>query len=360
MKSTRKVHRVVAGIASLMVGAAALAGCTASSTPDSASASGAEKEVVGETVDIGSGGESVVVGLTYVPNVQFAPVYVAASDEIFRASGIGASIRHHGADEGLFSALIAGDEDVTVATGDEVLQARAAGLDLVSIGSYYNKYPVVVVSQKDSGIASIDDLRGKKVGLPGEYGSNWFGLLAALDNAGMTLDDIEVVSIGFTQAASLASNQVDAIVGFSNSEVVQLEQLEVPINVIPLAGNEEVPLVSASIVTTREWADANPKLAAAVVGAITSGTDRVIQNPQHALEITENWDPGLTNPEARANATAMLNATIKLWEGVDGKASAYQNLELWEKMGPFLAKALDIDLQQMGVPDAATNEFVAK
>lgn len=346
----RKVLSAIATTVALV----ALAGCTGGSTGEDEG-----EDVVGKTITVGQTGEEVTIGLTYVPNVQFSPVYVAAEDDVFQSAGIAASIRHHGPDEGLFTALANGQEDVTIASGDEVLQARAAGLDVVSIGAYYNRYPVAIIVGADSDVQSIPDLEGKKVGVPGEFGSSWFGLLAALEMADMTTEDVEVVSIGFTQASALASGQVDAIVGFTNSDAVQLEQMGVPIRIVELA-EEPVPLIAASIVTTNEWADANPQLATAVVEAIVAGEDRVIANPQHGLEATEKWDPSLADSAVRQNASHMLAATITLWEGVDGAASAYQDLEKWEKMAPFLAGILDMDQADMKESGAVTNQFAGR
>ncbi len=366
MVSTRTIRksrkagamRVKAVAATLVFGLAGmvLAGCSNANSGAGMTGSpdNPQSSLAGQAVDLGVGGEEVVVGLTYVPNVQFSPVYVAGTDEIFRAAGIGVSIRHHGADEGLFTALVSGEEDVTVASGDEVLQARDAGMDLVSIGAYYHQYPVVIVVKEDSGITTVEDLRGKSVGLPGEYGSNWFGLLAALETAGMSTSDIDVASIGYTQAASLASNQVDAIVGFINSDVVQLEQLGVPIRVIPLTPGEP-PLVGATIVTTTKWLDNHPDLAAGVVSAITVGAERVLANPQHALEITAEWDPALKDPETRAGAAKVLEATLPLWRDAEGNASAVQDLEVWQAMGAFLGPVLGSDITPEDVDKAVTN-----
>ncbi len=318
-----------------------------------------QSEVVGNAVEITETGAPVTIGLTYVPNVQFAPVYVAAADDVFFGAGIAASIRHHGVDEGLFTALTNGEEDVTVASGDEVLQARAAGLDVVSIGAYYDKYPVVIITKADSGIETVEDLAGKTVGLPGEFGSNWFGLLAALDAADMTTSDIEVVSVGFTQAAALAGDQVDAVVGFINSDAVQLEEMGQDITIIDLAPTP-VPLVGAAIITTEGWVEENPDLASLVVESIVAGMDRVIANPQHALEVTEKWDAGLKDKDVRQSASALLKATIELWEREDGSASAVQDLDTWEAMAPFLAGILDVSEEDMDEPAAVTNEFAGR
>ena len=367
MRLSRNTPALVATVAMLASAALALSGCAGGgagqgtaggqSGAEGAEAGGAEpSDIVGESVPLGVGGEEVTVGLTYVPNVQFAPVYVAGADEIFRAAGVGVSIRHHGADEGLFTALASGEEDVTVASGDEVLQARAAGLDLVAIGAYYHEYPVVIITKEESGIDTVEGLRGKKVGLPGEFGSNWFGLLAALDAANMTTRDIDVVSIGFTQAASLAQGSVDAIVGFINSDAVQVEQLGIQANIIELAPGG-VPLVGATIVSTRDWVEAHPGLATATVGAITAGIERVVKNPQHALEISAHWDKSLEDAQVRQVAARMLEATIELWKTPEGTVSAIQDVAKWDQMAPFLSRILDLDLGGENVEEAVTNQY---
>ena len=79
----------------------------------------------------------VTIGLTYIPNIQFSPVYVADAQGTYTDNGIVPTIRHHGSHEGFFTALLAGEEDVVIASGDEAAVAASQGLDIVSIGQYY-------------------------------------------------------------------------------------------------------------------------------------------------------------------------------------------------------------------------------
>src|SRR5699024_953584 len=79
----------------------------------------------GETHEAGDGGGSdglpqLTLGLTYVPNVQFAPFYLAAQQGYFEDAGVDVTLRHHGESEDLFGALTGGSEDVVVAGGDEM------------------------------------------------------------------------------------------------------------------------------------------------------------------------------------------------------------------------------------------------
>lgn len=330
--------------AAVVLGIAGLAGCsTAEMSSQSAS----------YTTE-----NAVTVGLTYIPSVQFAPVYMAEDDGIFDAAGIDATIRHHGSDEALFTALAAGEEDVTIASADEVLQARAAGMDLVSVGAFYHEYPIAILVKADSEIETLEDLSGHSIGYPGdESGSSWFGLQAALQEAGLTSDDVDLQPIGYTQSAALASGQVDAVVGFVNSDAIQLEQLGV--ETVNLCEDMDFPLIAASIVTTTQFAEENPELLTDVVTAINDGVQAVIDNADHALEVSARYDETLSDQETLDSAEAILLATIPLWEASDGQADATQDLELWQEMGDFLAALLGISLEEIELEQAVTNNYVA-
>ena len=125
-----------------------------------------------------SSSDTTVIGLTYVPNVQFSGVYLAEDNGDYSKEGVKVDIRHHGNDEGVFTALVSGQEQLVLATGDEVVQARSQGMDVISVGQYYREQPNVILTRADTGIKSVSDLKGKKVGIPGEYGSSWLALQA--------------------------------------------------------------------------------------------------------------------------------------------------------------------------------------
>lgn len=297
----------------------------------------------------------LVLGLTYIPNVQFAPAYIAADDGFFTERGIDATIRHHGADEGLFTALVAGDEDVVIASGDEAVVGAASGMDLVSIGAYYRSYPGVVIVPSGSEVTELADLKGKTIGIPGEYGSNWYATLAALNEAGLSTEDVTIASIGYTQQAAIAAGQVDAVVGFTNNDLVQMERAGLNVHSIPLGS--DVPLVGASIITTRAWAEANPGLAKRAVAAITAGVDAAISFPDHALEVTALRDDTLSDAATLQTAKSVLDATIPLWRGDDGAPTPVQDTGTWTKMVSFLGTIPG--LLQGGVDPAAvvTNDY---
>ena len=289
----------------------------------------------GQSGSSATGDADVTIGLTYIPNVQFAPVYVADAQGLYNDAGVTATVRHHGSDEGLFTALLAGQEDVVIASGDEAVVAASQGLDLVSIGQYYASYPGAVIVPADSPIATLADLKGKTIGIPGEYGSSYYATLAAIKAGGLQTSDVTISSIGYTQQAALAAGQVDAVVGFTNNDAVQMKLAGIDIREIPLDG-ASTPLVAASIITTREWVQAHPDAARAVVSATTGAMNAIAADPQIAIDATAKWDTTLSDETSLAAANAVLAATVPLWLGDDAHADGVQDLATWSSMVSFL------------------------
>ena len=278
----------------------------------------------------------VTVGMSYIPNVQFAPFYVAEAQGLFTRQDVQATLRHHGSDEGLFTAIGVGEEQFVVASGDEALQAREQGVDLVAIASYYREYPVRVIARDDAGIATLADLRGKKIGVPGRYGESWFGLLVALKSAGLGEDDVRIEEIGYTQQAALASGKVDAAIGFVNNDLVQDQLAGLSVTALPLTAKGEPPLVSACLLTTRAFLDAHPDQAKAVAQAMTEGVAATAADPAAALTATKDWVPSLSQADQEAAAKATLRATIGIMTDDSGKASGKLDETQWKAMSDFM------------------------
>ncbi|HQA76916.1 MAG TPA: ABC transporter substrate-binding protein [Propionicimonas sp.] len=275
------------------------------------------------------------IGLTYIPNVQFSPFYLADADGDFARAGLAPTLRHHGASEGLFTAIAAGQEQFVIAGGDEMLQARAQGLDLIAVGAYFHEYPAVVIVPEASAIGSLADLKGHSIGIPGKYGENWFALLVALRTAGLTEADVEIKEIGYTQQAALAQGKVDAIVGFSNNEAVQFALGGLATRSLAIADGQ-VPLVSICLITTSEYAKANPDVVRRVATAMLGGVKTAVTDPDHALAASAKFVPGLSASAAQAAAKATLVATAKLWVDASGEVSGKLDPDQWTAMAAFM------------------------
>lgn len=334
---TRTARTVLALLAAL---ALALTGCARTAPP-------------------GQGGSvTATIGLTYIPDIQFAPFYVAAEEGLFTEQGVDATLRHHGAQEGLFTALVAGQEQYVVAGGDEVVQARSQGMDLVAIAQYYHRYPVALIVPETSTATSVADLAGQRIGLPGKFGESWFGLLAALDGAGLTQDDVEIVEIGYTAEAALTTGKVDAVVGFVNNDQVQFELKGVPTRTLPLGAEGDLPLVSIVLATTSAELERNPHTARGVARAMAAGMERTVAQPATAVASGKKHIPTLDAAGAEASALATLEATIPLWTPPTGRTTGTMVEQEWRDMTTFMLKA-GLITTPVEATDAMTNEYIA-
>lgn len=286
------------------------------------------------TASSAASSSELTIGLTYTPDVQFAPFYVAEEQGYFEEAGVEVRLRHHGASEGLFSAAVSGEEDLVVAGGDEMLQAVAEGADLVATATLYQDYPVALIVPDDSDIRDVPDLAGHSVGVPGEFGQTWFGLQVLLDQLGPDAEDVRVETIGFTQLAAITSGHVDAVMGFVNNEPVRLEQQGVQTRTIPL--DDDVPLVGISLIATRQVLEDDEDQVGAVNDAVLRAVADIVADPQVAVEAAAEHVPDLSGDEARAAALATMSATVPLY-GTGDEIGALDP-ERWSQMADFMSQ----------------------
>lgn len=345
------------GLVTLAAVAALLTGCAGG--PAAAPASGGATTPIESATPVPTPSSlgTTTIGLTYIPNVQFSPFYVATAGGSYAQAGVDVQLRHHGANEGLFTALVAGTEQFVVAGADEMVQARAQGMDLISIATLYRQYPVVIIVKADSPVRSVADLKGRSVGLPGKYGESWFGLLAALKGAGLTGADVKVTEIGYTQQAALTTGKVDAVVGFSNNDAVQFERAGVAIRQLPLVASGPVPLIGISLITTKAYADAHPDITRAVVSGTITGMNAVAADQERALVVSKAQIPGLDEKAAMDSARATLAATVPVWREGSGGITGVQSPQQWQAMVTFM-RAQGLIATDVDAGACFTNEYL--
>lgn len=302
------IRRPLLALSALAAAAALLlAACTGGSDgPTAAPSASADAASDGTTASTGER-TPLTIGLTYVPDIQFSPFYLADSLGYYRDAGLDVTLRHHGANEGLFTAIEQGQEDVVVASGDEVLTERAAGGTLTQVATLYDTSPVALIAPVGGGITTAADLRGKTIGVPGEYGATYLGLLVLLDEAGLTPSDVTIQSIGYTQTTALLTKQVDAVMGYLNGDAVRIEAGGMAVTTL-----EPGSLVGVGIAVPDALLASDPDAVWAFVTATLQGVAAVEDDPEGAVEVAaDGYIPGMTS-QAKADALAVLEATIPL------------------------------------------------
>ena len=175
--------------------------------------------------------EQITLAMGYIPNVQFAPFYVAQARGYFAAEGLQVEF-DYGMETDLLKLVAAGERPFAVASGDQVILARAQGLPLVYIFNWYRRFPVCVVALAEKGIRTPQDLAGKTVGIPALEGASYIGWRALLKAADIPEQAVTLQAIGYTQVAALTEGRVDAAVCYAMNEPVQLRGSGYAVDVI--------------------------------------------------------------------------------------------------------------------------------
>src|SRR5258708_4841642 len=173
----------------------------ASSPPTAATSAGSSESATAEPSKAAP--IKLVVGLGYIPSVQFAPFYLARQAGYYSDAGLEVEFQNK-VDPDLITLVGQGAIDVVIGDGTSVIPAVSQGIPIKYIATIYGQFPNVVFAKASSGIAVAADLKGKKVGTPGRYGSGWIMLQALLGSAGLTTSDIDVVEYpDYTQRAAV-------------------------------------------------------------------------------------------------------------------------------------------------------------
>ena len=260
----------------------------------------------------------------YIPNVQFAPLYVAMEKGYYRDAGIDLQIDYSFETDAV-SLVGTGELEFAVVSGEQVILARAQGLPLVYVMSWYKDFPVGVVSRKDLNITKPQDLSGHRVGTPVVFGASYIGLEALLNAGGLKDSDITLDTIGFNQVEALSSSRVDAAVIYVPNEPVQLEAQGVPVNVIRVA--DYLEMVSNGLVTNEKTLSANPDLVRRMVAATLHGIRDTLDNPDEAYQISLKYVENLADAD-QAVQKRILAESIKLWTPLgESLPKAWENMQ---------------------------------
>lgn len=286
----------------------------------------------------------------YIPNIQFAPFYVAIQKGYFRSAGMDVELDYKFETDGV--ALVgAGELPFAVVSGEQVLLARAQGLPVVYVAAWYQQYPVSVVARSELEVLIPQDLKGQKIGLPGLFGANYVGLRALLSEAKMSESDVTLDSIGFNQVDLFVAGEQDVIVGYTANEPIQLRARGIPVTEMRVS--DYVQLASNGILTSEKVIAENPELVRAFVGAFLKGLADTIANPDEAFELSASYIPNFADLDAEVQKQ-VLATSIEQWQA---EQLGYSDPQAWENMQEVLLEAGLIP-EKLDLNEAFTNEFI--
>ncbi|WP_024357117.1 ABC transporter substrate-binding protein [Leucobacter chironomi] len=195
-------RRLSGGIA-LLASAALLAGCAS-----------------GGTAEAGTGDPADAPKITflYSPYADYAPFFIAEEKGYFEEAGLDVElISKSGSSGETYQQVSTGSITAGGATwGAGLFNATKAGASLSVIASVSKvpdegKNPAPLMASEQSGVTDAKQLKGKKIGIPGDGGFGIYSVHLALDSVGLSLDDVELVNLSPGDIPpAMANGSVDA------------------------------------------------------------------------------------------------------------------------------------------------------
>ncbi len=303
------------------------------------------------------GRTALTVGLGYIPSVQFAPFYLADQAGYYRDAGLDVTFQNK-IDPDLVTLVGQGSIDVGLADGTSLIPAVSQGIPVRYIATIYRDFPSIVFAKTASGISSAADLNGRKIGIPGRYGSSWIMLQALLGSAGLTPDDVTIEEYPtFGQGAAVQQDAVDAATGFSNNEPVQLKLAGFETTILRVDGI--VPLPGPGLISGTATLSAKRVAIGAFVAATLKAMADIAADPAKGLDAAIAAVPELGAD--RATQAAILEATIAAWQGSDGGGTALGSIDVanWAASLAFMAD-LGMVAEPVAVEDLVQGDLLPR
>jgi ABC-type nitrate/sulfonate/bicarbonate transport system substrate-binding protein len=236
----------------------------------------------------------VVVG----NNFGHLPMFVGVDKGFFRKHGVDVRLKVVNTGTDMVNAMEKREVQVGDMSVTTFLKARHAGNPFRVIGLIQNDAtrsnadePLAIVARKDSGIRTIEDLKGKRVGLAqAQTSDEYFKMVLA--RRGMKYGDVTVVNIMAPPALApaLKEGKVDAVVSWEPFNTIVLDQVPESYTVVRGGGHLSYIMVATAHDPTIER---DPAVLRNFVAGLAAASQYTRRNRDEAVEIFTRWVPGL-------------------------------------------------------------------
>lgn len=276
--------------------------------------------------------------LQWVAQSQFAGYYAAVAQGFYEEEGLDVEILEGAVEIVPQQVVASGGAEFGIAWVPKVLESNEQGVDLVNIAQVFQRSGTLQVSFVDSGIETVDDFAGMRIGTWG-FGNEHelFAAMRAVDIDPENTDDVTIVQQAFDMAA-LINGEIDAAQAMTYNEYAMVLETVDPdtgdflytaddLNVIDF-NDVGTAMLQDHIFVNAEWLaeEGNEEIAIAFLKASFRGWAFCRDNFDECVEIVLDNGPTLGEGHMRW----MLNEINKLvWPAPEG--IGVLDLDLWQQ-----------------------------
>ena len=237
-------------------------------------------------------------------NFGHLPMFVGVEKGLFRKHGIDLKLKVVNTGTDMVNAMQKKEVQIGDMSVTTFLKARHDGSPFTVVGFIMNDAnatnaddPLAIVARKEAGIRSVEDLKGKRIGLAkGQTSDEYFKMV--LSRRGMKYEDFTIESIMSPPAlaGALGKGTVDAIVSWEPFNTMALQGA--PGSHVVLRGGGHLSYIMVATVHDPMLRD-DPKTVQSFVNGLAAASHYTRQNRDEAVEIFKKWVPGIDTDVAR-------------------------------------------------------------
>jgi putative hydroxymethylpyrimidine transport system substrate-binding protein len=274
----------------------------------------------------------VTLALDWYPNANHAGIYVAQDRGHFTDAGLDVEIVVPSDPTTVLQTVGAGRDTFGISYQSEVLFARGQEVPVVSIAALVQHPLNSLMVLAESGIETPADLAGKSVAVTGLPADEAF-LETILEEAGLSIDDVEVINVGYDLMPAVLSGRADAVIGvYWTHETILAEQEGYDVRYLRI---EEwgVPDYYELVLVAGESTIADQEdVVRGMLGALQQGYEGAIADPGAALDLLISASPDLV----RDVELEGLDLLMPLWTENGTIPFGTQTADRWDAFGAWL------------------------
>ena len=237
--------------------------------------------------------DKLVLMLDWFVNPDHGPIVVAQEKGFFTDAGLKLEVIAPADPADPPKLVAAGRADLAVSYQPQLHLQVHEGLPLTRIGTLISTPLNCLMVMANGPIQSAADLKGKKIGYS-VSGVETALVDAVLNHGGLSMDDVEMIHIGWSLTPALMTGQVDATIGgYRNFELTQM-QLEGAEGRCLFIEEQGVPSYDELIfVANSERLDAD--ITARFLHAVERGAQYIVNHPEESWELFSATAPDLSD-----------------------------------------------------------------
>lgn len=210
-----------------------------------------------------------------------APLYMAKDLGLFEKYGLNAQIVNIRGAAINTAALLAGEIQMTAAASAVAITAASRGAPIVIIATVG---PTEYVLVSRPAISSVQQLKGKTIGIAGFGAGDFFVLRRLLPRLGLSIDrDVSLLPTGFTSPYDrmniMFAGKMDAVLSTKNA-VARVQWQGKKLNVLTGTEEQGIDVSGGDFITTREFLRTRPNQVKAMLKAISDAVKMGRENKE--------------------------------------------------------------------------------